>query len=295
MKKRILLLLIGAIGFASCGQNKQPTNNGPATTAAPVTQQAPPPQTDTAGQHASADTAQQPIVEPPFPYSGQTFTCNDLSQTIEFYQSDELEMPADSLLQRMGIGVERAEGAITLTTDSTVIKEIMETVTVTRKGKKITVTYDGRSKEYTGGKVTLDDGQLTIDGKEIAYMDAPKFGPLRIGIPRASDLVVTGSANVTCHATLHQLNANVKGKGTYVHCDSVHRMMPLYTKDSSTVDIKYVSKASMISLTGAGNIAITTVDTIPITNIMGSGSILLPKNAFVMSQKIKGDGEVVMK
>lgn len=293
MKHYIALLLIGGFIFTSCGQNKAPQTNTPATSSQPVTQQAPPP-SDTS-QHASVDTVQQPIVEPPFPYSGQTFTCNDLSQTIEFYESAELEMPADSLLERMGIGVERGEGSITLTTDSTAIKEIMETVTVTRKGKKITVTYDGHSKEYTGSKVSLDEGNLTIDGKEIAYMDAPKFGPLRIGIPRASDLVVTGSANVTCHATLHQLNANIKGKGSYVYCDSVHKMQPLYTKDSSAVAIKYVSKASMISLTGAGDITIATVDTVPITNIMGSGNILLPKNAFVMSQKIKGDGEVVMR
>ena len=294
MKHYISLLLIGAITIASCGPSAQP-NNAPATNTSAPQAQTPPP-ADTA-KHASADTVKQEPVEPPFPYSGYAIYCENLAQSVEFYEADSMEIPSDSVLERMGVGITREGGNIKFSTDSSAIKEIMQTVSVTRHGKKITITYDGHSKEYTGNKVTIDDGEVSIDGKEIAYMnDMPKLPALKIGMPRASNLAISGLANVKCHVTLNQLNGNlVTGKGSYVACDSVHSMLPLSTKDSTTVVIKHIHKASSISLGGAGDVTIAVVDTIPITTINGSGNINLPKNTIVISQKSKGDGEVVMK
>lgn len=290
--KQCFSLLIGALTLVSCGPSSH--SNAPATSAPAAQAQTPPPDTV---KNASIDTVKQVPVEPPFPYSGYTIECKDLAQPIEFYQADTMEIPSDATLQRMGVGITRESGNIAFKTDSTVIKEIMQTVSVTRHGKKIIITYDGHSQEYSGSKVTIDDGIVTIDGKEIAYMaDMPKPAPLKIGMPRASNLTISGIANVKCHVTLNQLNGNlVTGKGSYVICDSVNTMLPLSTKDSTTIAIKYIHKAASISLSGTGSVTVAAVDTIHTTTINGSGNINLPKNAIVISQKIKGDGEVVMK
>lgn len=288
MKKQFTSIIIILSMLIGCAMPEDQQNN--------ASQQKPAATATTTPHETPAATQVDTTHAPSLPT--YAVTCDDLTPTIEFYDADSLVMPSDSILLKSGIKVKQDGYQLSFTTDSSVVKELLETVSITKRGKNVTIIYNGQKQQFKGQKLSIDDdNKVTLDGKEIDYVaKASSTETIKIGIPHGSSLKVTGkTGNIVCHTTLSQLDIQAGGYGS-VTCDTVLNLLPVNTNDSLLVKVKYTSQiGGDIILRGSGDITLSAItDTIPAAYIFGSGNINLPKNAYVMREKVKGEGEVKM-
>jgi hypothetical protein len=212
----------------------------------------------------------------------------ETSVPIEFYESDSLSIPPDSLLHLAGVKFIETEGKYTLQTDSTLIPQ--EINIAWNKGE-VTISRWGTSKEFKGKKLTMDNDSIFIDGKAVVFETPVKV--IKIGVPKGNPITCSGNnLHLSSSVQLGTVQLQAGGESEIALDATNASEIRLTGKSTMTGSCAVIS---VLSLTDSSNIVMKSCDSIGMISAKGKPKITYPKNTKVTSEKTSDNTEVVIK